>query len=127
MRQPQLCSSASDIRLTVSADNADREQRADLARRRRERGDQPAPLGPRAFEQVGDHAGIFAADREPHHAAQARTAATPAAAPICAWVGSSAVASIAADITAIDSSSIGRRPCRSPICPNTTAPTGRIR
>ncbi len=50
-----------------------------------------------------------------------------AAGPICAAVGSSAVASIAADITAIDSSSIGRRPRRSPMWPNTTAPTGRIR
>ncbi len=49
-----------------------------------------------------------------------------AAGPTCAWVGSMAVASIAADMTIIDSSSIGRRPRRSPTCPNTTAPTGRI-
>ena len=95
MRQPQLCRSASDSRLTVSAATADREQRADLARRRRERGDQPAPLGPRAFEQVGDHPGVFAADREPHHAAQGEQQPRRPPAPICAWVGSSAVASIA--------------------------------
>ena len=33
----------------------------------------------------------------------------------------------ATGLSAIDSNSIGRRPLRSPMCPNTTAPTGRIR
>ena len=51
----------------------------------------------------------------------------PAAAPACACVGSSAVASIAALISAIDSNMVGRRPWRSPIWPKTIAPSGRIR
>ena len=50
--------------------HADRQQRADLARRRGQRRDQAAPVRRRAFEQIGDDAGIFAADREAHHAAE---------------------------------------------------------
>ena len=50
--------------------NADREQGADFARRRGQRGDQAAAVRWRPFQQIGDDAGIFAADRETHHAAQ---------------------------------------------------------
>ena len=48
----------------------DGQQRADLARCRGKRGDQSAPFGPRAFEQIGDHAAILAADGKPHDAAE---------------------------------------------------------
>ena len=67
---PSCARSASLIEADGQRRDADREQRADLARRRGRGGDQAAPLGRRAFEQIGDDAGIFAADREPHHAAQ---------------------------------------------------------
>ena len=50
--------------------NADREQGADLAGGRGQRSDEAAAMGGRAFEQISDDAGIFAADREAGHAAQ---------------------------------------------------------
>ena len=52
--------------------DADRQQGADFARCRRQRRDQPAPARIGAFEQIGDNAGVLAADREPHHAAQGK-------------------------------------------------------
>ena len=55
------------------------------------------------------------------------SSSTPAAGPIAARVGSNAVASIAAVISATDSSSMVRRPLRSPMWPKAIAPSGRIR
>ena len=46
-----------------------RQQAAHLACRCRKGGDEPAALRRRAFKQVGDNPGIFAADRKPHHTA----------------------------------------------------------
>ena len=51
----------------------------------------------------------------------------PAAGPIAARVGSSAVASIAAVISATDISIMCRRPRLSPMWLKKTAPSGRIR
>src|SRR5258708_1509868 len=48
--------------------DADREQPADLARRRGGGSDQAALPDGRAFEQIRDDAGIFATDRETHDA-----------------------------------------------------------
>ena len=70
MRQPQLCEVGLAHRGDGQRRNADREQRADLARGRGRGGDEAAPVRRRAFQQIGDDAGIFAADRETHHAAQ---------------------------------------------------------
>lgn len=46
------------------------EQRTDLAGGGGQRGDQAAPLGCGAFDQVGGDAGVFAADGEAHDTAQ---------------------------------------------------------
>ena len=109
MRQPQLCR----LGLVEQGDgqrrDADREQGADFARRRGQRSDQAAPVRRRAFEQISDDAGIFAADRKPI-TQRSRNSSQPAAAPTWAWVGSKAVASIAAVISATDISSMRRRP-----------------
>ncbi len=51
----------------------------------------------------------------------------PAAGPTVARVGSNAVASIAAVISATEISNIRRRPYLSPMWLNATAPNGRIR
>ena len=53
--------------------------------------------------------------------------AHPANDPIWAWVGSSAVASIAPVIKAMDKSIIRNRPYRSPMYPKNRAPRGRMR
>ena len=109
MRQPQLCRLASSSKATVSAEtptasSAPISLAADASEATR-----PRRCGRRAFEQIGDDAGIFAADREAHHAAQEeQQPGRPR--PDLREVGSRAVASIAAVITATDSSSIRRRP-----------------
>ena len=83
MRQPQLARSASLSEATVSADTPTASKRADLARRGGQEAIEAAPMRRRAFQQVGDYPGIFAADREAHHAAQQDQQPAPAAGPIC--------------------------------------------
>jgi len=55
------------------------------------------------------------------------TSDTPAAMPICAWVGSRPIARLATPMITMLRLSIRRRPSRSPTGPSTRLPTGRIR
>jgi hypothetical protein len=50
--------------------DSDSEERSDFACGRGGGGDEAAPMRFGAFQQIGDDAGIFPADREPHHAAE---------------------------------------------------------
>ena len=118
---------ARSSRLTVSAETPTASSAPTSLAAEAEEVIRPRRRGARAFEQIGDDAGIFAADRETHHAAQERAAASLRRARSAARVGSSAVASIAAVISATDISIMCRRPRRSPIWPKKIAPSGRIR
>ena len=126
MRQPQLCRLASLIEATVSAETPTASKApislaADASEAIRPRRCRGAPSSKYATTPV------YSPPTEKPITQRSRNSAQPAAAPTWAWVGSKAVASIAAVISATDISSIRRRPVRSPIWPNTTAPSGRIR
>lgn len=41
------------------------------------------------------------------------------------YVGTQPTATVAAPVSSSEATSTGRRPCRSPMCPNSTDPSGR--
>ena len=81
----------------------------------------------RAFEQIGDDAGIFAADREPHDAAQEEQ--QPAGRGADRGAGRQAMPSPASPRSSArpTAAACAAGRMRSPIWPKKTAPSGRIR
>ncbi|KAG1386830.1 hypothetical protein G6F60_014348 [Rhizopus arrhizus] len=126
MRQPQLSSCAGASSATVAAEIAT----ASSA---------PTSLAAEAREVTMPRRGsgalscryasslVYSAPTENAITQRSTSSSTPAVVPAVAAVGSSAVASIAAAISAIEASSIQRRPSRSPRWPKHRAPSGRIR
>ncbi len=70
IRHPQLSRSASDIALTVSAETATASSAPISLDAAASEATRPRRFARRAFQQIGDDPGIFAAHREAHHAAQ---------------------------------------------------------
>ena len=88
-RQPQASRSAFDIRRTVKAETPTASRAPTSLAAAASEAISPR-RSPGAFQQVGDDAGILAAHREPHHAAE-QDSSQAASGPICAWVGSKPV------------------------------------
>ena len=70
MRQPQLCRLGFAHRATVSAETPTASSPPISLAAEADEAMRPRRPRRRAFEQIGNDAGIFAADREAHHAAQ---------------------------------------------------------